>query len=237
MRTDNRPPSIWYAETVEHDALVGRLRPISDDERLCARGFRSAADRDRYVTGRLLLRLALSAAVANRVQPSAWRFAFDRLSKPRVSPHLPQVHFNLAHAGRMAVVAVDADRPVGIDVERIDGAPFDLPSIVLSVREKETLDRCAPETRHREFLKLWTLKEALAKRSGGGLGLNLAAVEPEWRVGTPTQRIVTSNATLETRTIGMPDGAYQVSVALAADAREPTWNRIDLLVGQLTPEG
>jgi 4'-phosphopantetheinyl transferase len=236
MRTEGRPPSIWYAETVQHDTLVGRLRSISDDERVCARGFRSAADRDRYITGRLLLRLALSAAVAGRVQPSAWRFAFDRLSKPRVAPQLPQLNFNLAHAGRMAVVAVDAAGPVGVDVERIDGAPFDLPALVLSAREKSTLDRCAPEMRHREFLKLWTLKEALAKRSGEGIGLNLAAVEPDWQVGAPAQRIAMPNATLETRTIGMPDGAYQVSVALARDARELAWNRVDLLVGQLQPD-
>jgi phosphopantetheinyl transferase len=236
MRIENRQPSVWYAATVEHDALAGRLRSISDEERICARSFRSAADRDRYITGRLLLRLALSTAVASRIQPSAWRFAFDPLSKPRVSPRMPQLHFNLAHAGRMAVVAVDTSDPVGVDVERIDGAPFDLPALVLSEREKATLDRCAPETRHREFLKLWTLKEALAKRSGEGLGLNLAAVEPDWRVGTPAQRIAMSNATLETRTVGMPDGPYQVSVALAADARELNWNRVDLLVGQLQPD-
>jgi hypothetical protein len=44
-----------------------------------------------------------------------------------------------------------------------------------------------------------------------------------------------SNATLETRSVGMPDGTYQVSVALARNAPELAWNRIDLLVGQLQP--
>jgi len=229
------PSAVWYAETVEHDAIAGRLRAITEDERACARAFRNVADRNRYMTGRLLVRLALSAAVANRVAPSAWRFGLDRASKPRVAPHLPQVHFNLAHAGRMAVVVTDAARPVGVDVERIDGAPFDLPALVLSAREKETLDRCPPETRNREFLKLWTLKEALAKRSGEGIGLNLAAVEPDWRVGAPAQRIAMRDAVLETRAIGMPDGVYQVSVALAPGTREVSWNRVDLLVGQLQP--
>jgi 4'-phosphopantetheinyl transferase len=236
MRIKNQPPSVWYAETVEHDALAGRLRSISDEERVCARSFRSATDRDRFITGRLLLRLALSAAVEKRIPPGEWRFVFDRNAKPRVASHLPQVHFNLTHAGRVAVVAVDPARAVGVDVEKIDGAPFDLPSLVLSDREKATLDRCPPETRHREFLKLWTLKEALAKRSGQGMGLNLAAVEPDWRVGAPAQRIVTPNAALETRTVGMPDGAYQVSVALSPDTRELSWNRVDLLVGQLQPD-
>jgi 4'-phosphopantetheinyl transferase len=235
MRSFVRTPAVWYAETVEHDALDGRLRSIPDDERLCARSFRSAADRDRYITGRLLARSALSAAVANRIPPSAWRFSFDRFSKPRVAAHLPQIHFNLAHAGRIAVVVTDAAHPVGVDVERIDDAPFDLPALVLSDRERATLDRCSPEMRHREFLKLWTLKEALVKRSGGGMGLNLAAVEPGWRVGEPAQRIAVPDATLETRTVGMPDGAYQVSVALASDAEDLTWNRVDLLVGQLQP--
>ncbi len=64
--------------------------------------------------------------------------------KPSFSD-MPNVHFSLAHGGRMALAAL-ADAPVGVDVECLDSFPYDL------------ADPCA-----------WTEMESVGKALGCGI--------------------------------------------------------------------
>jgi len=145
--------------------------------------FLLAADRDCYLAGHGLLRLALAEDLAGRVPASA-RFRSGAWGKP----YLPGCHgsgwlrFNLAHC-RSRVCCVTATGTaatveVGIDVEPIDPAR-PLPREVCTLREQALLDAAAEPVRAELLARLWTAKEAVVKALGTGLALPLEAVEIE----------------------------------------------------------
>lgn len=72
--------------------------------------------------------------------------------------------FNLAHSGRLAVLAV-SDRPVGVDTEIVAPLRESLLPRVLTGAEREWM---APDP-ERRFAFLWTRKEAALKWSGHGI--------------------------------------------------------------------
>ena len=63
---------------------------------------------------------------------------------------------------------------VGVDVERINGQDCDL-SIALSKQEKQHLSGMVPGERSLAILRIWTVKEAVAKLVGLGLSLDLTS--------------------------------------------------------------
>lgn len=233
-------PSVWFASMLLDRRLLDmRPHPLADDEVAHARRLIQPKDRDRYLSGRVLARHLLSAMTGNRVNPRAWRFGRDRLGKPIVAPQFPTVHFNIAYAGDLVAAAADAAAPVGIDVERLDAMRvLDLPESVLSRQERAALALCPHDIRGQEFLKLWTLKEAIAKQSSEGISLDFAALEPNWRPGSrPTDRRITMQyVTLESRTIATPDGDYQVSAAGAPGTPPMLWREVDLTALLGVPE-
>jgi phosphopantetheinyl transferase len=75
----------------------------------------------------------------------------------------------LSLATRSGYVAIAlADRPVGVDVERIDSRS-ELPLTLLHPREREALLDLPPGRRPRAFARLWSAKEAYVKALGLGL--------------------------------------------------------------------
>jgi 4'-phosphopantetheinyl transferase len=85
----------------------------------------------------------------------------------------------LSHADDVALVAVGCDVEVGVDVEafRPDFRVREMANC-LNDRELEMLDRAASaEARTALFFRLWTLKEAVLKADGSGLGAGLRNVD------------------------------------------------------------
>jgi 4'-phosphopantetheinyl transferase len=90
--------------------------------------------------------------------------------KPALVGH--SIQFSLAHSAELAVIAV-AERPIGVDVERI-GGELDrrlLVSDVTTKDERTALEALPVRSRVVAFYYLWTAKESIAK--GMGLGLSL----------------------------------------------------------------
>ena len=91
---------------------------------------------------------------------------------------MPGLWHSVAHCGPIALVAVSADRPVGVDVET---GPRSREPGVLAARffppaEAGTLRPGLGEVEvRRRYLRLWTRKEACVKAAGGRLfeGLRL----------------------------------------------------------------
>lgn len=79
-------------------------------------------------------------------------------------PSFPRLHFNLSHSHGAAVCAVH-DQPVGVDVERLRPPP----------------KRLAGGMGAEDFFRLWTAKEATAKREGKGISALLGVLEPDPR--------------------------------------------------------
>lgn len=92
---------------------------------------------------------------------------------------------SLSHSGDLVVCAV-GEEPLGVDAERIRSAPLALARRCFTDAERALLAAAAPEERDRCFWRIWTGKEALAKRGGQGLAAlrraDTCAVPPRVRL-------------------------------------------------------
>jgi 4'-phosphopantetheinyl transferase len=163
---------IWPAQPTEGGIGLAKLaRTLSADEQQRAAEFRFARDRDRFTRHRGLLRTVLSWYLS--LEPAEIRFSYGRSGKPSLDHrvHARPLHFNLAHAGDVALLAVSRRR-VGVDVELMEPLP-DLAGIAarfLSRRESALIRRLPESRRLSAFFRAWTRKEAILKAAGEGLG-------------------------------------------------------------------
>nr|WP_237391871.1 4'-phosphopantetheinyl transferase superfamily protein [Paenibacillus dendrobii] len=82
------------------------------------------------------------------------------------------MHFNISHSGEWVVCALDS-LPVGVDVEEIKEAPFEISKRFFSREERTFLFNEAEEVRNESFYYIWTLKESYIKAIGQGLSYGL----------------------------------------------------------------
>lgn len=153
----------------ERRATLARL--LTPDEHRRASQYRTDVLRARFAVGRAVLRQILGRYLHRA--PADLRFAYDEHRKPTLAPdtHADAVHFNVTHAGGLALYAVSRSRPVGVDVEEM--VPFpDMPSVassVFSMAELQTLAGRTPDDLSDDFFSTWTRKEAYLKAKGTGL--------------------------------------------------------------------
>ena len=143
---------VYEIELAPRDASA-----LSDDER--ERAARLSRP-EPWIAARVALRSVLGQRLG--VAPSELVFALGRHGKPELPGS--GVHFNLAHSGERALIAV-AEVEVGVDVERLQRSSRAVER-TLTDGERAAL---GPD-RHVELLRVWCRKEALAKAIGGGLG-------------------------------------------------------------------
>jgi 4'-phosphopantetheinyl transferase len=147
----------------------------SDEERRAAR-FHFAADRQRFVAARALLRIILAGFLAT--EPSELNFLYSRNEKPLLGPaHADSgITFNVSHSGGIALYAFAHGREVGVDVEQIRR---DLEVEVIARRffsdfEQRQLAALPESEKFDAFFRCWTRKEAYIKAIGDGLSLPLS---------------------------------------------------------------
>ncbi|MFI8391473.1 4'-phosphopantetheinyl transferase family protein [Streptomyces sp. NPDC085540] len=164
---------VWAASVAENAAAAtARRGELDRAESLRADRFRRFADVDRFLVAHVCLRDVLGTVLGT---PPA-RLIIDRepctaCGGPHGRPYLPgrPVHFSLAHAGDLVLLAV-APVPVGVDVE-------DLPSDALvhetmaGLHEDERAELLVlpRPARAAAFARCWTRKEAVLKSTGQGL--------------------------------------------------------------------
>ena len=152
---------------------------LSPEEKLRAARFRNESDRRRWQTARYALRCILARWV--HTDPQRIRFVSGRNDKPLLTKGISAepVHFNLSHSNEVALVAVTAACPVGIDVEF--ARPFDeMPLVaeqVFTPNERRELDNLGKSGYVSGFYTAWTRKEALIKATGEGLSASLQSIE------------------------------------------------------------
>lgn len=99
-------------------------------------------------------------------------FEYGEHGKPSIVGH-PEIHFNLSHC-REAVVCALSDHPVGIDVEAVRHYKESLARYTMNEEElRQILTAERPDV---AFTRLWTMKEAVLKRTGEGLRNDLKNV-------------------------------------------------------------
>lgn len=92
------------------------------------------------------------------------QFACNGYGKPYL-PAYPQIHFNVSHAGTMAV-AVFSDREIGCDVEPLLALDAGI-AACFAPEEQAALRRSGNPDR--DFTRLWVCKESFLKALGVGL--------------------------------------------------------------------
>jgi 4'-phosphopantetheinyl transferase len=152
--------------------LAEAWKALSSDERQRAESFRFDCDRDRFVIGRGVLRDLIGRY--RDVAPGSLEFSYGRYGKPALAGEecCTGLAFNLAHSGPMALYAFTRGRPIGVDIEQLRPLPDaeDLAARFLTAAEGAVIRVLPPEQRTLAFHLAWTLCEACAKASGGGLG-------------------------------------------------------------------
>ena len=154
------------------DHLAGCLKPseiiLSVDERKRAERLLIAEKRQQFVASRIYLRNILSRYLT--LAPEEIVFSYGESGKPSIESGSNGFHFNLAHSGRLGVLAVSKSAEVGVDIEKID---HNLGYLSLSCRyfndnEKKLLNTSPIHRRRRVFYRLWTQKESWLKQLGTG---------------------------------------------------------------------
>jgi 4'-phosphopantetheinyl transferase len=161
----DRPPGETEAEREAALAAV-----LDAGERRRAAACRSADDRRRFV----LAHAAARHIAAHRLgaPPAGIRWEHGPHGKPRLAGRWTGAQLNLSHSGALAMVALTAARPVGVDVQRV------LPHLDTAAMARRYFPPCEAESvaaepdpvrRAERFALLWARKEALVKAYGGRL--------------------------------------------------------------------
>jgi len=164
---------VWWGRIEQvRDEFADELDPV---ERGRYAAYVRAEDKARFLLGCTIVRRLL----ANRLSLPAASIRLDRTcpecGKPHGKVRADGAELSVTHSGDLVGVAV-SDRPVGLDVEKVDpGLDVDsLARISLSAAELAALPR--NDARAREFTTYWTRKEAVVKATGDGLRTDLRTI-------------------------------------------------------------
>ena len=126
-------------------------------------------------------------------------FEYGEHGKPAIIGH-PDIHFNLSHC-REAVICAVSDKPVGIDIESIREFKDSLVRYTMNEQEVKQIEQAAlPNV---EFIRLWTMKEAVLKLTGQGIVDNM-------------KEVLTQAKTSELTTVVGPEARYVYTVCRPA---------------------
>lgn len=180
---------VWRVPLADADAARA-LRPLlSDDERARADRFYREEHRLRFTVAHGWKRRILARYV--RAGAEALRFDCGPHGKPALAGLPDAVHFNLSHSGDLALVAVAAEGPVGVDVERWDDEVehLALAERFFSPTEREALRALAGDARAvvDGFFAAWSRKEAYLKATGDGITRGLHHFDVALAPGAPAR--------------------------------------------------
>ena len=97
------------------------------------------------------------------------RLCYESNGKPFFEDY-PEFHFNISHCEDLIAVAISR-KPVGVDIEVLRDVNLEIAGRFFSEKETRFSKTC------RDFLYVWTRKEAFLKKTGEGLkGISKADV-------------------------------------------------------------
>lgn len=215
---------VWLAPlrgVVEHSDYRAIL---SANELLALDQIRSPLLHDRKLAGRVVLRTALSQAVEWRIGPREWQIVPDANGRPRIAKSMPQLKFSISYAEPVVLVAVSEKCPVGIDAETVEDIfTEDLITAFCCSCEQTVLHDGRASQNSRDFVRLWTLKEAYTKLMGLGhsidfdsIGFSLDTLHLLHGVAAPAQD---RNIHFETMWVTSGRTLHHVAIALDLSAR------------------
>jgi 4'-phosphopantetheinyl transferase len=177
-----RDVHVWTVGVASFAPQVRELRALLDEgETARAARFYFDVDRNRYVVSHGVLRLLLGRYLG--CEPATLRFGEGEFGKPHIlagggEAGAATLAFNLSHSGDVALVALSAEAPIGVDVERwsrrIDAEELGrIAEYVFSPSEQAAVLALSGEERLEAFFAIWSRKEAYIKASGIGVSYGL----------------------------------------------------------------
>jgi 4'-phosphopantetheinyl transferase len=161
----------------ELEALLHRLSP-SEQKRVS--GLLEERAVRQYIVSRAMQRQLLANYVGGH--PSEISFGVVAMGKPTLSkPNDIGLTFNTTHSGDLVIIAVTANRDVGVDVEKVRPITraLQVAKRFFSEIEYETLAALPEEQLDRAFLSIWVKREGTAKARGDSVWRGLAS----WKNG------------------------------------------------------
>ncbi|MFI5035137.1 MAG: 4'-phosphopantetheinyl transferase family protein [Acidimicrobiales bacterium] len=161
---------LWRVDldAVSDETARRRGATLSQEESRRASRLRSGQGARRWIGARGALREILAHYLD--VGPAMLTFAESEAGKPILATD-PELRFNLAHSGGVALVGAARGHSVGVDVERLrDGLhELDVARRILGDLAAATLAVLDPAARTAAFFQLWVRHEAAVKCRGVGL--------------------------------------------------------------------
>src|SRR5579871_3569247 len=169
---------IWVADTDRLLRAKSCLQLLTDNDWTTLNRIQSLPNRSSAIAARVLLRLGLSKATDRAVAPTQWDFSLTAQQRPIVAEGLPQLHFSVSHVDQLAVVAISPRLNIGIDVESVDQNVAENVIAGFCHRdERRSVGALSGVQKTREFVRLWTLKEAYTKMMGVGHSLDFKMIK------------------------------------------------------------
>uniref|UniRef100_A0A059Q2U4 holo-[acyl-carrier-protein] synthase n=1 Tax=Saccharum hybrid cultivar R570 TaxID=131158 RepID=A0A059Q2U4_9POAL len=177
-----REVHVWYLlpdELNDASQLKMYTELLSPSERKTALSMNGEKLQKGAVLSRALVRTTLSRYTDCKVDPRSFEFKKNKFGKPEIlwqsddSRMERPLHFNISHTSSLIACGITMDTPIGIDIE--DKKRKTAKNILSLARRYFTpseIDYLAkipdPDGQQKEFIKLWTLKEAYVKALGRG---------------------------------------------------------------------
>uniref|UniRef100_A0A0D3CJY1 holo-[acyl-carrier-protein] synthase n=2 Tax=Brassica oleracea var. oleracea TaxID=109376 RepID=A0A0D3CJY1_BRAOL len=179
---------LWYMlpnEVKSESLLKHYTQLLSQQEKDSIFGMQSdALKKKNALLARTLVRTTVARYQTNNnndtvVDPRSLKFKKNLYGKPEVdgevdtTTNYPKLKFNISHTDSLIACGVTVNVPVGIDVEdktrKMRNDVLSLAKRFYSSEEVKFMSSIAgTEAQRKEFIKLWTLKEAYVKALGKG---------------------------------------------------------------------
>lgn len=165
---------IYNTDNLTNEEYEKRFSLMEEEKQERVKGYKDATRRKCSVAGEMLVKDYIGKAL--NIAPEGLKILADENGKPYI-PDCP-VHFNISHCENMLAVAF-SDEEIGIDIERIRPISLNILKRFFSREEQEYVlghkptqddfQRCENEDILERFYRIFTLKEAICKKSGVGI--------------------------------------------------------------------
>jgi len=166
-------PELFFVKPTENPEDIRCLMAILDDvEYEKSQRFMRREDQYSYIVAHALKRLVLASELNRHV--SDLMFSSSPFGKPFLLNE--PLYFNLSHTTGMIAFVCSRYGEVGVDVEHCMRTTWhqSVARMTLSDMEYKCMEK-KPD-REKYFLKLWTMKESVAKADGRGVSLNFRQI-------------------------------------------------------------
>ena len=165
---------VWLIRTELPDPAVATLAKLLDGEEMQRAGAMPPDRRRRFVSAHGAARLITGQHLGAPPEQLRWRRGPH--GKPELAGEWQGVRVNLSHSGELALLAVTANRAVGVDVQelrRLDACRL-AARFFPAAEARFVAAAPGPAGQVARFTRLWTRKEACVKAAGGRLLAGMA---------------------------------------------------------------